>query len=617
MQKVHRSCSLLLQGSAIGGTVVLEVVVLVSITQEAVLKLAVAVAEPRSRAMYISADNGDASPGDWPTVAEAARSGRSFAVRPHASIVTVDSDTADEWMRDGQLGPLLQFNARLKELGLLPVIWKSGRPGHHGLVARVEDPSLRARVIEIGRDLRLQLRIGQLVRPPLSPHRLGLPVELVGIDPQEAFRRLNVSRETSRKQPGTGTLPPEMEHLLVHGGDGNTLYERKDGGCDRSKVLWAIVLSAVQRGVDKEDLWARLLDPRNAGGARLQRKRSGVPRRVETARKDYDSTWLRAEEWVREHHAIAQRPSVQPQIDEIAVASHERIRGRSSATDVAVLDVILRIGERTGKLDVDIAVRTLVEKTGFPYKTVWASIRRLRLAGWLHRKSRGRGRAASAFELRLPPALVSKRDQGCIVAPDEGLCDHVLRHRILFARSIRGRKALGPTTGEVLDAVRRAGRPVSISDVSRDSLLPPSRATVYRAVKTLQDLQLILVDEHGLLTVPDDVEQRVERLERELQLDMAVEQLVELHGEERIAYRAELDRDRLVEMVERWHAMAAERDEIDGVFIVGRPQSDDQQLVEGAVAGGGLDPLVAPVARTSADLTSLPDSEYDGRGEWS
>jgi hypothetical protein len=103
--------------------------------------------------------------------------------------------------------------------GLHPVLVESGQPGHLHLFCRITDPAARTRYLNLARQRGIDVRQGHnRIRPPLSPHRNGLPVRLLTPeDPQQALAALAPER---RAAGGDGRpprpLPPEMAAHIVN-----------------------------------------------------------------------------------------------------------------------------------------------------------------------------------------------------------------------------------------------------------------------------------------------------------------------------------------------------------------------------------------------------------------
>jgi len=152
---------------------------------------------------------------------------------------------------------LWEIAGQLKGMDYPPVVVESGQAGHLHLIARVPDPDQLGRLKAIARDYGLDVRA--VIRPPLSPHRLGLPVRIVRPgDDTEALERLT--------RPVTRDISTRIQGLLEHGavtGPGARFPSR-------SEVFQAIALGFVLAGRTEGDLLAAALDQRNHGAVKVR-----------------------------------------------------------------------------------------------------------------------------------------------------------------------------------------------------------------------------------------------------------------------------------------------------------------------------------------------------------
>src|SRR5437667_3773411 len=129
--------------------------------------IANAVKRPGGNACLLDADNQSRG---WIPVAEAIHSGQPFFVDVADDILAIDCDNPD------LAGRVHEIASDLRTRGHRPVLVESGRPGHLHLFVRVADPEARASFVERAKQSGLDPR--RSIRPPLSPHRLGLEVRL-------------------------------------------------------------------------------------------------------------------------------------------------------------------------------------------------------------------------------------------------------------------------------------------------------------------------------------------------------------------------------------------------------------------------------------------------------
>lgn len=132
---------------------------------------AVAVARPDRAAFVIDADN-DNNGEVAVSAAAYLRDRPAFVVDLRHGILAWELDDA----HDASAG--LSFAAVVEERGHAPVIVASGRPGHIHVFVRVVDASDRERVCALARSAGLS-HPRRHIRPPLAPHRHGLPVGLL------------------------------------------------------------------------------------------------------------------------------------------------------------------------------------------------------------------------------------------------------------------------------------------------------------------------------------------------------------------------------------------------------------------------------------------------------
>ncbi len=162
-----------------------------AISSQIVRNFALKVATPGSQAMFLDEDNRNAG---FASIAEAARNGRPFCVDVRLTILALDGD-------DPTLQPELEkVAADLRAEGFEPVLVLSGGTGRHHLFCLITDPrakrAYRDRVHRLGFGSRLEVR--PKIRPPLSPHRHGLPVALLRPDdPAEALAALTAFRRSA------------------------------------------------------------------------------------------------------------------------------------------------------------------------------------------------------------------------------------------------------------------------------------------------------------------------------------------------------------------------------------------------------------------------------------
>jgi len=184
---------------------------------ELVRRFAEAVAKPGSIVLLLGPDNRKQG---WASLDEAILSGQAFAVEVRDNILAVDADSP-------QSGAYLQdvLTPELEAQGLHPVLVASGQHGHRHLFLRLQAPlirTIRTQIVEDEKTRDITLDVRSKIRPPLSPHRLGLqPALLHPPTPTAALERLAppahdhtfppLSTCTCRR---TTPMPPWSIHII-------------------------------------------------------------------------------------------------------------------------------------------------------------------------------------------------------------------------------------------------------------------------------------------------------------------------------------------------------------------------------------------------------------------
>ena len=240
--------------------------------------LTFAVSVPAKRALMLDADNGGSG---FVDLADAVASGEAFAVVVKPGLLAVDFD------QDNAVEAAEALAAQLAEADARPVLVASGRPGHRHLFVWVGIESVDAWAAvakQLGGDVRSGSR---RIRPPLTPHREGLPVALVAMTEAEALEALThvdpVASPIGEVEcaevevqvvaapsvlPGLpsvrGSLSEPMAALLVDGDE----TDRYESG---SEVLYALAKAAVWAGWTWPQFKRTLDDPAAKGGASHRR----------------------------------------------------------------------------------------------------------------------------------------------------------------------------------------------------------------------------------------------------------------------------------------------------------------------------------------------------------
>lgn len=354
-----------------------------SADSETILRFAHAIARPGARALIIDKDN---QSGGWMSIDGAVRSGQALAVSCRPEILALDADGSE-------IGALLEHCGvcMTKLAGLSPVLVASGRPGHRHLFVRIVDARIRADFEEWARNHGIDVRKDQkLIRPPLAPHRQGLPVKLLlPEDASEALRRLALNEQPiSEARPRR--LPDRTFRLLLYG-DAQGRYK------SRSELVQAIVQGAVNAGFGFDYIFDKLMDPSNIGGAKVREIATSKDRRA-------------AHRYVTQSHQKAL--AMQTQSFKGAMEALGEIRAlrnfatslswqdRTGPTDRAVILGHLQIAELRKCLTYQAGVRNIAIHAGLSsLGAVSRAQKRLMQAGWLRSDSIGRYDTASTWTI--------------------------------------------------------------------------------------------------------------------------------------------------------------------------------------------------------------------------
>jgi len=227
-------------------------------------------------------------------------------------------------------------------------------------------------------------------------------------------------------------------HDLLRWGDHQHQYR------SRSELFMAVVTAMVNAGWSAEKAWDVLSDPHNAGGDCLRVRSDGRPRRH--ARGDFQATWRKAEKFTRERPAFRDRPTVMEAIVRLQEEAQTSLwSGRAGGTDRAVLEAMLQIAQRCGKVRFGAAVRDVAVLAGVSLSTASVSLRRLQSAGWIRRVAKADVRNASTWRLRK--------------AAEHSFSDLALPGALLLAPDTFCWAALGWTKARVYEALDSEPRP--------------------------------------------------------------------------------------------------------------------------------------------------------------
>ena len=312
--------------------------------------------------------NADNTLNDWVSIAKAIQAEQAFFVEVDVDVLAIDGD--DPALADN----LYDIGSELTTAGERPVVLESGQSGRLHLFCRVRDGILHERLRQRARQLGLDVRYQ--IRPPLSPHRLGLvPRLMLPADPQEALSALQPSNLRRRRD-----LSPRMRELLETGVNPRG---------SRSQGIISLAVSAVNARWTFSEF--RTAMDRSPAGAKLHDRPD--------ADKELRRVWAKAIRFVRLSPPIATENEASHLIRAVrALADDSTWPGRAGATDRAVLEAHLCIAERAHFIEYTASVRQIAEAAGLSTRTVSASHSRL-CANWLERIAVGSKGLASKWKL--------------------------------------------------------------------------------------------------------------------------------------------------------------------------------------------------------------------------
>jgi len=313
------------------------------------------------------------------------------------------------------VGDAERFSAVLTTLGIAHVLVRSGpTDGRHVLIRvepRVPPAMARALAETVKADYTsldkspLVSGTGAAIRPPFSPHREGDRSEVLG-DPHaalETLRRPNDPRKLLRLlgQAGKPTLRHRVE-LTATPSPGSvearvspttlTLLltgEKASGDRSPSGVLWSVLVGLANAGFTFEEAARTLTNPRY----RISEVIASRARDKHRELVDYlDHEWEKASQWVQLHAPVNGPNDARIEVHKISeAASRATWSGRTGSTDHAVLEALIAIALKIGRLEFTASHRQIAETAKFACPAVRRALRRLEAAGWFKRRGGKRG----------------------------------------------------------------------------------------------------------------------------------------------------------------------------------------------------------------------------------
>lgn len=310
--------------------------------------------------------------------------GRPCAVYLRPEILVGDYDQPE------LAGAAVTLAGELRAEGLQPVLVASGQPGRRHLFVRVDDVEQRGLVRDRLKASGADVRAGkQPIRPPLSPHRLGLPSRLLApTDATAALDALGGPESDEQARPRRG-LSDATTRLLGQSPPPGS----------RSEPVMGALLGLANAGLDREQAWATLrsapLGGRYAGPGYGPRAR-------------FDREWSKACRRVEEVPAYRDGADVRLHVETYLDASEADTcwRGVAGSSALAVLRAHAGIACRRGSTSYGASQRELAELAGLTLPTVRVANIRLRRLGLLSQTrpggTRDGRRVATAWRLTLP-----------------------------------------------------------------------------------------------------------------------------------------------------------------------------------------------------------------------
>jgi hypothetical protein len=359
--------------------------------------LAHVVAHVDPRPFYIGPDN--LRTGTAASLAEAITSGLPYALTVADDVMALDLDTDDAVAAADVLAE------RIKADGWPVMRTTSGRDGHRHLWAIVCLPAARDAIRADIEALGLP-RPRLVMRPPLSPHRLDLPVNALD-DPVAFITDVRLARGVMQRHDTWRDILRTGHHR----------------GADQSgsATVWRVCIGAARDGLTVDDVRPLLANPDNRGG-------HGYRRRIN------DRGTLTADRWLDRHvwPSAAARAVTLPPVDAdeararlhtiAAALDAHRWPGMSGATDRAVMAALVARGVDRGSMTPVMSYREIAEAAPCGLRTVQRSISRLMTAGWLQVARKGCGATAEALDgTRIE---VGHATRWRLILPDDARVDH-------------------------------------------------------------------------------------------------------------------------------------------------------------------------------------------------
>lgn len=386
----------------------------------------------------------------WVSIDEAVESGGAFFVEPKSTLAVFDLDQDD-------LIPVAEnLSAKVLERGLTPLWTASGRENHRHLY--IYDPGGSSAVYDEARSSGLPPETFRKsgVRPPLSPHRLGLDTSLLGVGVEEALAILGPPEKGA--QYGR-SLPAWFDAVLSSPDPVNV---RSAWNGERHRMAIAIASAMKTAGFDFDNF--RLLMSNEASP--LSEKYV----EIRSKRGDADG-WLR-DTW---ENAIVYDGFDQDHVDRVAAAVDAHLwKGRGGTSQKSVMVTLCFLADQYRTTAPTFGVRNIALRSGLAVNTVRKALSALQESGWLTKVAAVRPGEADSYRLTIPDSFQTDTP---ITVPPAVIGVLVSQHPVF-----RNGSGLGKSCGLVYQAL--CDTPKSGRQLAEESGRHPT--TVSRSLKTLE-----------------------------------------------------------------------------------------------------------------------------------
>lgn len=423
------------------------------------------------------------------SLAELVAGGGAFAVVPSRRLFVVDSDPSG---LDADAGARLRvaFDALVAaahDAGVPVVVTASGRPGHRHafLLADGCTPDTRAGLTLACRRAGLDVR-DTGVRPPLTPHRAGLPVTLIEpTDPRAAASLLEGPGSTGPEAfaelaaaLGAPRLSLRVRRLLRDGHTAVGLPSASEG-----RMTVAVAVRGV--GLPLAYLAALLDDPAHVLTVSYR------ARPLRWRRRELDRLWVKAGRWLLEHPLTEDTAEGRQRMAATWRSALAAVAwpGVGAASALAVAEALGDLAVRLGRPRVGAALDEVAHDAGLSRDATRGALRRLTAAGWLVVAEESTATRARTYELTLPGSLDAHQVTVAARAGDAALLDGG-GFADLGADAARWSGGIGKSAARVLRAL--AGEPVPVAHLT--AALHMSANAVRIHLRRLSALGVVVCD---------------------------------------------------------------------------------------------------------------------------